>query len=150
MPAPFTKRLLRCRADAEIRSLFPLRLQNHLLPGGEAQVRENVDFAYNNGRPVLQDISFTVEPGQTYALIGPTGSGKSTVTNLIPRFYDVTGGRITIDGIDIRDTTLSSLRAQIGIVSQKRREVPARDVALVHRQDRRRRQTTGYHRRRHR
>lgn len=79
---------------------------------------EAVTFAYANGRPVLQDVSFTVEPGQTFALIGPTGSGKSTITNLIPRFYDVNDGRITVDGHDVRDLTLDSLRRHIGIVLQ--------------------------------
>lgn len=78
----------------------------------------NVDFAYENGRPVLQEVSFAVEPGQTFALIGPTGSGKSTVTSLIPRFYDVSKGQVTIDGIDVRDIALDSLRRHIGIVLQ--------------------------------
>lgn len=81
---------------------------------------ENVTFRYFKGTaPVLSRISFTALPGQTIALLGATGSGKSTVINLIPRFYDVSEGRITIDGYDIRDITLESLRRQIGIVLQE-------------------------------
>lgn len=79
---------------------------------------EGVDFAYGEGRLVLEDITFEVAPGQTFALIGPTGSGKSTITNLIPRFYDVKGGRVLVDGYDVRDLTLDSLRQHIGTVLQ--------------------------------
>jgi ATP-binding cassette subfamily B multidrug efflux pump len=68
---------------------------------------------------VLQDVSFVAEPGQVVALLGATGSGKSTIINLIPRFYDVSRGRVTIDGVDVRDVTLDSLRSQIGIVLQE-------------------------------
>ncbi len=68
---------------------------------------------------VLQDVSFVAEPGQMVALLGATGSGKSTIINLVPRFYDVTRGRVTIDGVDARDVTLDSLRSQIGIVLQE-------------------------------
>ena len=68
---------------------------------------------------VLKDVSFTAEPGQMIALLGATGSGKSTIINLIPRFYDVTRGQVTIDGIDVRDVTLDSLRSQIGMVLQE-------------------------------
>jgi len=81
---------------------------------------EQVSFRYfSGGEPVLKDISFVAKPGQTVALLGATGSGKSTIINLIPRFYDVTEGRITIDGHDVRDVTLDSLRQQIGIVLQE-------------------------------
>lgn len=79
---------------------------------------EHVSFRYHRGPEVLSDISFHVSPGQTVALIGPTGSGKSTIINLIPRFYDVSGGRILVDGHDIRDLTQASLRAEIGMVLQ--------------------------------
>jgi len=79
---------------------------------------EHVSFGYNSASPVLSDVSFAVGPGKTVALVGSLGSGKSTVVNLVPRFYDVTAGRITIDGVDVRDVTLSSLRASIGIVQQ--------------------------------
>jgi len=68
--------------------------------------------------PVLQDVSFTAQPGQTFAIVGPTGAGKTTIINLLPRFYDVTGGSVRIDNIDVRDVTAESLRAQIGIVLQ--------------------------------
>lgn len=81
---------------------------------------DSVSFRYfRGGELVLADISFTAEPGQTVALLGATGSGKSTVINLIPRFYDVTEGQVTIDGYDVRDVTLDSLRKQIGIVLQE-------------------------------
>ena len=79
---------------------------------------ENVSFAYDTLSPVLRDVSIDAPPGAVIALLGPTGSGKTTIVNLLPRFYDVTGGRISIDGIDIRDVTLASLRSQIGIVQQ--------------------------------
>jgi ATP-binding cassette subfamily B protein len=67
---------------------------------------------------VLKDVTFTAQPGQTVAIVGPTGAGKTTIINLIPRFYDVTGGSVKIDGIDVRDVTMKSLREQIGIVLQ--------------------------------
>ena len=80
---------------------------------------QDVSFRYAGAeRPALQDVSFVAEPGQTIAIVGSTGSGKSTITSLIPRFYDVTGGRVTVDGRDVRDVTLASLRGQIGIVLQ--------------------------------
>lgn len=86
---------------------------------------EHVDFAHRDsngqpgGKPILTDISFEVAPGRTLGVVGPPGSGKSTLANLIPRFYDVTGGRITIDGVDIREVTLASLRAYVGLVQQE-------------------------------
>jgi ATP-binding cassette subfamily B protein len=79
---------------------------------------ENVSFGYDALSPVLKDINIDARPGQVVALMGPTGSGKSTVVNLMPRFYDVTAGRITIDGTDIRDLKIASLRAAIGVVQQ--------------------------------
>ncbi len=80
---------------------------------------ENVTFRYfGSGEPVLKGVSFEAQPGQTIALLGATGSGKSTIINLIPRFYDVTSGAVKIDGYDVRDVCLDSLRAQIGIVLQ--------------------------------
>jgi ATP-binding cassette subfamily B multidrug efflux pump len=79
---------------------------------------EEVSFAYKSKIPVLKNVSFRAAPGRRIALIGPTGSGKSTVTNLIPRFYDVDKGRILVDNIDVRDWQLRSLRSHIGIVLQ--------------------------------
>ncbi len=91
------------------------------LPDVEGDVKfENVTFRYfSSGAPVLDAISFEARPGETIALLGATGSGKTTIINLIPRFYDPTEGRITIDGYDLRDVTLESLRSQIGIVLQE-------------------------------
>jgi ATP-binding cassette subfamily B protein len=76
----------------------------------------HVDFAYGTGAPILSDLSFEIEPGESVALVGETGSGKSTVARLLTRFYDVTGGCIEIDGRDVRDLTLGSLRAAVGVV----------------------------------
>lgn len=78
----------------------------------------NVSFGYEDNRKVLEDISLNVNAGETIAFVGPSGAGKTTICSLLPRFYDVTGGAISIDGIDIRDMKLSSLRKQIGIVQQ--------------------------------
>lgn len=91
------------------------------LPSVEGHIRfENVTFRYfGGGDPVLKNVSFETRPGQTVALLGATGSGKTTIINLLPRFYDPTEGRITIDGHDLREVTLQSLRAQIGIVLQE-------------------------------
>jgi ATP-binding cassette subfamily B protein len=80
---------------------------------------EHVDFEYVPGRPALSDLSFEAYPGEMIALVGPSGAGKTTATYLVPRFYDPTGGAITLDGVDIRDLTLESLRQQIGVVSQE-------------------------------
>jgi len=79
---------------------------------------EDVSFSYNNESRALHDISFEAHPDQVIALIGPTGSGKTSLINLIPRFYDVSAGRITIDGCDVRDLDLKFLRSQIGLVLQ--------------------------------
>jgi ATP-binding cassette subfamily B protein len=78
----------------------------------------NATHSYEDGVPVLKDVSFVAEPGQTIAIVGPTGAGKTTIINLIPRFYDVTSGAVRIDGIDVRDVSMKSLREQIGIVLQ--------------------------------
>ena len=97
-------------------------LQPRTLPAQKSRVLEfkNVSFRYDGAEEdVLHDISFIANPGETTAFIGSTGSGKTTLINLIPRFYDVTGGSILIDGIDIRDLTQHDLREEIGFVSQK-------------------------------
>jgi subfamily B ATP-binding cassette protein MsbA len=80
---------------------------------------EHVTFAYDEGKPVLHDVSLEAQPGQIIALVGHTGSGKTTTVNLIPRYYDPNSGRITVDGHDLRDVTLQSLREQIGVVIQE-------------------------------
>ncbi len=79
---------------------------------------ENVSFGYDPARPVLNAIDLSVRAGETVAFVGPSGAGKTTICSLLPRFYEPTGGRILIDGTDIRDMTLASLRGQIGIVQQ--------------------------------
>lgn len=90
------------------------------LPPVQGHLRfENVSFAYTKPHRVLDGVSFDVKPGQVLALLGPTGSGKSSVINLIPRFYDPSSGRVTIDGIDLRSVTQASLRRQVGIVLQE-------------------------------
>jgi ATP-binding cassette, subfamily B, multidrug efflux pump len=91
-----------------------------VLPPLLGEVRfENVSFGYRRGKLVLTDVNLVAKPGQAVAVMGSTGSGKSTLVNLIPRFYDVSAGRITVDGHDVRDVTLASLRRQIGIVLQE-------------------------------
>ena len=81
-------------------------------------VFEKVAFGYESEAPVLRDVSFRIEPGQLVGIVGPTGSGKSTVASLIPRFYDATAGRVSIDGVDVRDYKLHGLREKIGFVLQ--------------------------------
>jgi subfamily B ATP-binding cassette protein MsbA len=91
------------------------------LPKGKATIRfEHVDFAYGpQGAPTLSDVSFEVHRGETVALVGPSGGGKSTILNLIPRFYDPSAGRVMIDAHDLREVTLTSLRQQIALVTQE-------------------------------
>jgi ABC-type multidrug transport system fused ATPase/permease subunit len=94
------------------------RREAHELPVGPGRIRfENVVFGYG-GELVLDGIDLDCEPGRTVALIGHTGSGKTTLASLVPRFYDVTGGRVLVDGSDVRDLKLASLRREIGIVAQ--------------------------------
>src|SRR4029077_14555706 len=91
-----------------------------LAPFARAIDIQDVTFGYDDAQPrILRGVSFSVAAGQMVAIVGRSGAGKTTLVNLLPRFYDVTGGRILIDGIDIRDVTLKSLRGQIGMVTQE-------------------------------
>ncbi len=83
--------------------------------GGKIEF-DSVDFEYVKGRPVLQEVTFCIEPGESVAFVGPTGSGKSTVAALIPRFYDATSGRVLVDDVDVRDYDLKALRSRIAVV----------------------------------
>lgn len=90
------------------------------LPAVEGRVTlQQVSFAYSPGQYALREVSLEVKPGQTVAIVGPSGAGKTTIANLLPRFYEVTEGRILVDGKDIRTVTMQSLRQQIGIVPQE-------------------------------
>jgi len=102
-------------AVPEVRETPQARSLPHLV--GHVQF-EHVSFHYSTNMPVLHDITFQVEPGQVIALLGSTGSGKSSIAQLIPRFYDVTGGRVMLDGLDVRECRLAELRQHIGIVMQ--------------------------------
>ena len=86
---------------------------------GKVEFRDVTFRYFNNSEPVLSDVSFVAEPGMTVALLGATGSGKTTIINLIPRFYDVSEGAVLVDGYDVRDVTIESLRRQVGIVLQE-------------------------------
>jgi ATP-binding cassette, subfamily B, bacterial len=105
------------RADTELDE----NAGGHAAPMRGEIVFEGVDFAYEGtaqGRSVLRGVSFRVRPGQTVAIVGQTGSGKSTLTKLVNRAYDPTAGRITIDGVDVRDWHLESLRSQVSVIEQ--------------------------------
>jgi subfamily B ATP-binding cassette protein MsbA len=92
----------------------------HKAPAFQGRVQfENVSFGYTPERQILKDVSFTIEPGQTAAFVGPTGAGKTTIISLIPRFYEVSAGTIRIDGEDVREFKLKSLRKQLGFVLQE-------------------------------
>ncbi len=88
-------------------------------PGDGVVVLDHVDFAYGENAPALSDVSLHVRRGETVALVGPSGGGKSSILNLIPRFYDVAGGSVSIDGHDVRSVTLASLRDRIALVTQE-------------------------------
>jgi ATP-binding cassette subfamily B protein len=79
---------------------------------------EDVSFSYDPERPLLEHLDLVVEPGQTVAIVGPTGAGKTTLVNLVMRFYELDGGRITLDGVDVRDLTRAGLRSHVGMVLQ--------------------------------
>ena len=111
-------RLLRVPSEVTDRP-GAMALAAHLSDGAAGEVRfENVRSAIGPDRAILQGVDFTVPAGRKLAIVGPTGAGKSTISRLLFRFYDVTGGRIAIDGQDIRDVTQESLRAAIGVVPQ--------------------------------
>jgi ABC-type multidrug transport system fused ATPase/permease subunit len=110
----------RIRAILETDTIIPEKPNASEAPPIRGELAfEHVAFAYDVKNPVLQDVSFTIKPGQLVGIVGPTGSGKSTVFSMIPRFYDPTKGTIKIDGYDIRDFKLKSLRDQIGYVLQE-------------------------------
>ncbi|GGP16948.1 ABC transporter ATP-binding protein/permease [Nonomuraea glycinis] len=94
------------------------RADGHTAPMTGEIVFDDVTFGYGEGDPVLRGVSFTVRPGETVAIVGETGSGKSTLSKLVPRIYDVTSGRILVDGVDVRDWELDSLRSQISTIEQ--------------------------------
>jgi ATP-binding cassette subfamily B protein len=87
------------------------------LPPGPGEIRfEGVDFGYRGGRPIFTDLDLVIRGGEAVAVVGPTGSGKTTVARLVPRFYDVDGGRVLLDGVDVRDVKVHDLRRSVGIV----------------------------------
>jgi ABC-type multidrug transport system fused ATPase/permease subunit len=109
----------RIRAILETDTIIPEKADAIDAPPVQGEiVFEHVAFAYDVANPVLQDVSFTIKPGQLVGIVGPTGSGKSTVVSLLPRFYDPVKGTVKIDGHDVRDFKLKSLREQIGYVLQ--------------------------------
>ncbi|MFI8187634.1 ABC transporter ATP-binding protein [Streptomyces sp. NPDC085946] len=103
--------------DAEEQQADPEPGLRPARPRGRVEL-ERVSFRYDPDRPLIEDLSLTVEPGQTVAIVGPTGAGKTTLVNLLMRFYEVTGGRITLDGVDIARMSRDDLRAGIGMVLQ--------------------------------
>src|SRR5207245_11557658 len=117
------------QGKAAIIKLRNLRLEQPSVPEGEAAqplppisgeiVLEGVSFGYDPANPVLHDVDLRIAAGETFSLVGPTGAGKSTIAKLVTRFYDPTAGRVLIDGHDLRDVTLESLRKQLGVVPQE-------------------------------
>ena len=109
-----------------IRAVLENEMQVRDLPGAKPAPRfkgriefDRVNFSYNETQPVLKDLSLKIQPGQLAALVGPTGAGKTTIVSLLPRFYDLTSGEVSIDGIDIRRFKIKSLRRQISFVLQE-------------------------------
>jgi ABC-type multidrug transport system fused ATPase/permease subunit len=125
MIGQFTNIVQNASASAErileiIREPQTIRSGHHALPEGRGAVEfENVSFHYAPGRASITEVSFRAEPGQTVAIVGPTGSGKTTLVNLIPRFYDAASGRILIDGADVRDVKLKELRRSVSVIFQE-------------------------------
>jgi subfamily B ATP-binding cassette protein MsbA len=96
------------------------RKKSYPLPPVKGKIQfDNVSFSYNESGPVLENIDFRINPSEKVALVGFSGAGKTTIVNLISRFYDPTKGKVLVDGIDIKEVTLSSLRSQIGLVTQE-------------------------------
>jgi ATP-binding cassette subfamily B protein len=96
----------------------PAQPRDLVVRGGSVELR-GVSFGYAPGRPVLHDVNLVIRPGETVCFVGPTGAGKSTITKLITRFYDPTGGAVLLDGVDLRELSLTSLRRQLGVVPQE-------------------------------
>lgn len=125
MIGQFTNILQNASASAErileiLREPATIQSGKRALPAGRGEVVfENVSFAYRPDKPSLTDVSFRAEPGQVVAVVGPTGSGKSTLVHLIPRFYDTTAGRVLVEGIDIRELRLDELRRAVGVIFQE-------------------------------
>ena len=109
----------RVRALLEIDTIIPERADPVVIENIAGAIAfDDVWFAYDSGHPVLQGVTFSLRPGQKMGIVGATGGGKSTILNLVPRFYDPARGRVTIDGVDVRDYGLACLRKQIGVVLQ--------------------------------
>jgi ATP-binding cassette subfamily B protein/subfamily B ATP-binding cassette protein MsbA len=107
-------------ADEMVREVPGARVLPHRTPGERGEVRiEGVSFGYEADRPVLEEVSLEARAGETVALVGPTGAGKSTLVSLIPRFFDPWSGRVLIDGADVREHQLASVRAQVALVLQE-------------------------------
>ncbi len=125
MIGQFTNILQNASASAErvmeiIREPTAIQSGHHHLPPGRGAISfENVSFEYRPGQAALHDVTCKIEPGQTVAVVGPTGSGKTTLAHLIPRFYDPSNGRVLIEGIDVRDLRLQEVRRQIGLIFQE-------------------------------
>jgi len=121
----FTNILQNASASAErvleiIDEPQPIKTGKRDLPAGHGEVVfENVSFNYTDGNASLTDVSFDAKPGRTIAVVGPTGSGKTTLVNLIPRFYDPVGGSIRVDGVDVRDLKLDQLRRSVSVIFQE-------------------------------
>ena len=124
MVGQFTTIVLTASASAErvmeiIREPKLIQSGHRSLPAGRGEVAfQNVSFAYQAGKASLQEVSFRAEAGKTYAIVGPTGSGKTTLVNLIPRYYEVTSGAVLIDGVDVRDLVLGDLRRAVSVIFQ--------------------------------
>jgi ATP-binding cassette subfamily B protein len=121
----FTNIVQNANASAErileiIHEPRPIRSGHKAMPAGHGEVIfENVSFQYQDDKPSLANVSFVAKPGQTIAILGPTGSGKSTLINLIPRFYDISGGRVLLDGTDVRELKLHELRKTVSVIFQE-------------------------------